>query len=51
MTTNVVKLFKDKSLTDSDPVTLTDPVNWCVLDNILPNTLDPVIYSLEDVIS
>jgi hypothetical protein len=33
------------------PVILTLPVNWWVLDSRLPNTVDPVMYSLEDVIS
>ena len=30
---------------------LTDPVNCCVFDNWLPNTLDPLLYSTEDVIT
>ena len=34
-----------------DPVIETEPVNWWVLVNRDPLTLDPVIYSLDDVTS
>ena len=34
----------------NDPVTLTEPVNCCVLDKLLPNTLEPLEYIMEEVI-
>ena len=37
-------------LTVKLPVMLTLPVNWCVLASKLPNLLDPVTKSTEDVI-
>jgi len=37
-------------LTVNEPVTLTDPVNCCVFTTEFPNTLDPLLYSTDDVI-
>jgi len=34
-----------------DPVIFTEPVNSCVLDNSLPNIVDPVMYSVLEVIT
>ena len=34
----------------SDPVIVTLPVNWCVLVSCVPNLVDPVTKSTDDVI-
>ena len=34
----------------NDPVIDTLPVNWCVLDKVEPNLVDPVTKSVDDVI-
>ena len=34
-----------------EPVIDTDPVNWCVLVNRLPNLVDPVTKSVDEVIT
>ena len=35
--------------TDSDPVIETEPVNTCVFERLLPNTLDPELYITEEL--
>ena len=39
-----------ESFTAKEPVTLTEPVNWWVLDNKLPKRVDPVTKSILEVI-
>ena len=34
--------------TDSEPVTLTEPVSICVFDKSLPNIFDPLDYTTEE---
>jgi hypothetical protein len=34
-----------------EPVTLTLPVNWCVLDKLEPNIVEPVIKLVEEVMT
>ena len=34
--------------TDSEPVTLTEPVSICVFDKSLPNIFDPLEYTTEE---
>jgi len=46
----LVAAVKDVPFIIKDPVIFTEPVNWCVLDNCDPNTVDPVTYSCEEVI-
>ena len=39
----------EESLTDKDPVMLTDPVKVCVLVRLFPNTLEPELYTTEEL--
>ena len=41
--------FEVALLIPIEPVTFTEPVNTWVLDNELPNTLDPELYSVDAV--